>query len=64
MTLTEQDTKAVIAEQIHKLEQTWNEEVEKSTREKPMDYIRIGEIQGGINALMTLLLLLDRSPQE
>ena len=64
MVTAENDISALISAQIRILEDEWTDEVNKNTRENPNDYLRIGQIQGGINSLMNLLLLLDRAQKE
>lgn len=51
--------KQMILGRIDKLNAQWNEVVDTEERTTPMDYMRVAEIQGAINALMALLVEMD-----
>jgi len=51
--------KDMILARINKLNAQWNEVVDTEERTTPMDYMRVAEIQGGINALMALMVEID-----
>jgi len=49
----------MILARIDKLNAQWSEVVDTEERTTPMDYMRVAEIQGGINALMALMVEID-----
>jgi len=49
----------MILARIDKLNAQWNEVVDTEERTTPMDYMRVAEIQGAINALMALMVEID-----
>lgn len=53
------EIKQLIAGELDKLNAKWNEVVDTEERTTPMDYMRVAEIQGAINALMALMVKVD-----
>ena len=51
--------KDMILARIDKLNAQWTEVVDTEERTTPMDYMRVAEIQGAINALMALMVEID-----
>jgi hypothetical protein len=51
--------KGMILSRIDKLNTQWSEVVDTEERTTPMDYMRVAEIQGAINALMALMVEID-----
>ena len=49
----------MINARIKELNKQWTKEANKSDRDKAMDYIRIGNIEGEINGLTYALTLLS-----
>jgi len=51
--------KSMINARIKELNKQWTKEANKSDRERAMDYIKIGNIEGEINGLTYALTLLS-----
>jgi len=58
--MEKQDIKNVIQLKINALETQWNKVVDEEDRNTPSDYLKAGAIQGAINALIDLLVEVDR----
>jgi hypothetical protein len=51
--------KALILTKLDKLNEQWTDIVNNQERTTPMDYMRVAEVQGGINVLMELMSQID-----
>lgn len=58
--MEKQVIKLLIASKISALEQEWKSVVDKENRVTAADYLKVGMIEGKMNALIDLLTELDR----
>lgn len=58
--MEKQAIKLLIASKISTLEQEWKNMVDEEDRVTAADYLRVGIIEGKINALIDLLTEIDR----
>ena len=56
--------KALILTKLDKLNKQWTDIVNNEERTTPMDYMRVAEVQGGINVLMELISQIDFKASE
>jgi len=56
--------KALILTKLDKLNEQWTDIVNNEERTTPMDYMRVAEVQGGINVLMELMSQIDFRASE
>ena len=56
--------KALILTKLDKLNEQWTDIVNNQERTTPMDYMRVAEVQGGINVLMELMSQIDFKASE
>jgi hypothetical protein len=56
--------KTLILTKLDKLNKQWTDIVNNEERTTPMDYMRVAEVQGGINVLMELISQIDFKASE
>lgn len=56
--------KTLILTKLDKLNKQWTDIVNNEERTTPMDYMRVAEVQGGINVLMELMSQIDFRASE
>ncbi len=56
--------KTLILTKLDKLNEQWTDIVNNEERTTPMDYMRVAEVQGGINVLMELMSQIDFRASE
>ncbi|MFO0447251.1 MAG: hypothetical protein ACK52I_00950 [Pseudomonadota bacterium] len=58
--MEKQHIKLLIASKLSALEQEWKKMVDKEDRVNAADYLKVGVVEGKINALIELLTEIDR----
>ncbi len=59
--MEKQELKLLVLSKLSELEKQWTDAVNKEERVTAADYLRVGNLEGGINALLQLLVEIEKT---
>ncbi|MFO0190279.1 MAG: hypothetical protein ACK54F_03410 [Planctomycetia bacterium] len=59
--MEKQELKQLVLSKLSELEKQWTDAVNKEERVTAADYLRVGNLEGGINALLQLLVEIEKT---